>query len=189
MGCPLTTGNAFDCANLTQGGITARLLLYNFEDWKANTLTEDVDGTITSIVNASGVAAFDFSVADSGNVIPNVALKVISGGADGFDHTIDSRGFDVSEAGAAEISKMRFQKIVAIIERVDGTAKVYGRGVGMRLSDLQFSEGSSDLGGIIQFILKTPDNDAPENSMPTVINASTPALTTALLDGLTTPGV
>lgn len=187
--CPISANNLFDCANKTQGGITSRLLLYNWDEWKENTLTVDVDGTITAITNASGVQAWDFSVADSGNVVPNVALRAVDGGADGYDHQIDSRGFDITQAGADQISKMRFQKIVAIIERVDGTAKLYGAGVGMRLSDLQFNEGSPDIGGIIQFIATTPANDPPENELPVVIDAGDAASTKALLDGLTTPGI
>ncbi len=188
FGCPIDGGNAFNCAAQTQAGITSRLLLYNWDDWKAATLTIDVDGTITGIVNGSTLQAWDFSVSEEGNLIPLAALRIVDGGADGYDHSIDSRGFDVSQAGAAQISKMRFQKMVAIIERVDGTAKVYGENVGMRLSDLQFNEGSTDTGGVIQFILKTPDGGSPEISLPTVIDAGTPATTVALLDGLTTPG-
>lgn len=186
--CPINANNAFDCNNQTQGGIATRLLLYNYEDWQQNTVTQDVDGTITAITNATGVQAYDFSVSDSGNLIPNVALRAVDGGADGYDHQIDSRGFDVSASGGTEISKMRFQKVVAILERLDGTGKVYGTGVGMRLSDLQFNEGSADLGGIIQFVAKTPDNDPPENELPLVINAGDPTATRTLLDGLTTPG-
>lgn len=188
MGCPITADNKFNCAALKQGGITSRLFLYNKEDFDLCTITEGVDGTITALSNAVGVQAYDYSVADSGNIIPNVTLRPVEGGADAFDHMIDSRGFDVSEAGAKQISNMRFQKIVAIIERIDGTAKVYGRNVGMRLSDFAFNEGSSDLGGIIQFVLKTPEGPG-EINVPTVIDAGTPAATKAIIDSLTTVGV
>ena len=189
MACPINVDNKFDCANQVQGGITARLLLYNWQDWQAGTITEGVDGRITDYTNAVDIKAFDYSVADSGNVIPSVALRAVDGGADGFDHQVISAGFDISEVGKAEIDKMRFQKIVAIIERVNGTAEVYGRNVGLRLSDYQYSPGSSDLGGVIQFTLKTPDNDPPEIKGATTIDAGSPASTVALLDGLTTVGV
>jgi hypothetical protein len=186
--CPISANNAFDCTSMTQPGITSRVLIYNFEDWKEGTITRAVDGTITAITNGSGLRAWDYSVADSGNVIPNIALRVVEGGADGYDHTVESKGFDVSQAGSAQISKMRFQKVVIIIERVDGTAKVYGEGIGMRLSDLQWNEGSSDLGGVIQFIAKTSSNDPPENELPVLIDAGSPAANKVILDSLTTPG-
>lgn len=189
FGCSIDGNNAFDCAAQTQAGITSRLLLYNWEDWKAGVITEDVDGTITDIVNASTLQAWDFSVSDEGNIVALSSKVAVDGGADGFSHSIDSRAFDVSQAGAKQISKMQFQKMVAIIERVDGTAKVYGRGIGLRLSDFQFNEGSTDTGGVIQYILSTPETGNPEIDIPTVIDAGDPALTVALLDTLTTPGV
>ena len=189
MGCPLSLDNKFDCANQRQGGIKSRLALYNKEDWDAGAVTEGVDGTITNFVNAVGKKAYDYSVADEGNIQPNCALRVVEGGADAFDHSIVTVGFDISQAGADEIAKMRFQKVVAVFERLDGTAKVYGRNVGMRLSDFQFNEGSSDLGGVIQFTLATPANGAGEIGQPTVIDAGDAATTKAVIDGMFVVGV
>lgn len=189
FGCPIDGNNAFDCANPVQAGITYRLWLYNWEDWKAGAITEDVDGTITAYTNGSTLQGYSFDVSEESNIVASSALTTVDGGADGYTHTIDSRAFDVSEVGAKQISKMRFQKIVAIIERLDGTAKVYGRNVGMRLSDFQFNEGTTDTGGVIQYVLATPDGGAPENEVPTVLDAGDPAATKAILDALTTPGV
>lgn len=186
--CVIDAGGAFDCTALKQGGITARLLLYNWEDWILNTVTRDADGTITAITNASTKQAYDFSVADSGNLIPTCVLRSVDGGQDGYDHQIDTKLYDLSNDSRTNVSKMRFAKVVAIIEKVDGTARLYGEGTGMRLSDWQENDSDATLGNILQFILKTPDNDSPEKEVPVTIDAGTQADTRTLLDGLTTPG-
>jgi hypothetical protein len=188
-GCAISSGGAFDCAAKKTGGIAARLLLYNWEDWILNTVTRDVDGTITDITNAVGKQAFDFSVADSGNLIPNCALRAVDGGQDGFDHQIDTKLFDLTQASRDNAADMRFAKVVAIYEKIDGTARLYGEKIGMRLSDWQENDGDPAFGNILQFILKTPDNDPPESEVPVTIDAGDQASTRTLLDGLTTIGV
>lgn len=177
----LDTGGAFDPTDKQVGGIQTRLYLYNWDEWIQATLTEDADGTITNIVNKTGLKAYDFSVADAGNLIPLCSLRAVDGGQDGFDHQIDTKLFDLSYDSRQNAAKMRFQKVVAIIEKTDGTARVYGRNIGMRLSDWQENDGDAGLGNILQFILKTPDNDPPEIEPPTTIDAGTQALTRALL--------
>jgi len=186
--CAIDAGGAFDCTALVQGGIKPTLLLYNWNDWITNTLVEDVDGTITGITNASGIQAFDFSVGDSGNLIPTCVLRAVDGGQDGFDHQIDTKLYDLSNDSRTNASKMRFAKVVAIYQKVDGTGRVYGSDQGMRLSDWQENDSDAALGNILQFILKTPDNDAPEKEVPLTIDAGDAASTTTLIDGLTTPG-
>jgi hypothetical protein len=187
--CPISQGGAFDCSAKVQTGLYTRLLLYNLDDWKLNTITRDVDGTITGITNATGKQAYDFAVADSGNLIPNSPLRAVDGGVDGFDHQVDSKLYDQSQASFDNVSNMRFTKVVAIVQRNDGRGLLFGEGVGMRLSDLQYLPGDSGTGGLLQFVLKTPDNDPPENELPVVIFDTNEATTTTLLDGLTTPGV
>lgn len=186
--CPISAAGNFSCSTKVQGGITTRLYLCNLDDWKAATVTRGVDGTITAITNDTGKQFYDFSVADSGNLIPNSPLRTVDGGADGYDHQIDSKLYDLDQAGLSNVSNMRFSKVVAIIEKNDGSALLYGEGVGMRLSDFQYMPGDSGTGGIAQFVLKTPDNDPPENELPVVIFDTSAATTKALLDTLTTPG-
>lgn len=189
MACPITQGSAFDCAALGKGGIHPFMMLYNFEDWISATKTLDgTDGYITAITNASTKQAYEVSFANNSNVLPNAALRAVDGGQDGYDHTIDAKLYDLSQASRNNISKVRFQKVVAIIFKNSGIGEVYGQDVGLRLSDFQYNPNDAASGNNAQFILKTPDSDAPETALPVVIDAGDYASTLALIQGLTTPG-
>lgn len=188
MSCLLTSGGAFSCSALKQGGIFPTLYLYNWDDWKAATITRGVDGTISAIVNDTGLKAWDFSVADSGNLIPTCVLRAIEGGQDGFDHQIDSKLYLTTQAARENLSKLRFGKVVAIVQRITGEGLVYGEGVGLRISDWNESPGDAALGNVIQFVLKTPDNDPPETKTPVVIDTATYAGNVALIASLIVAG-
>lgn len=189
MACPITQGSAFNCAALKVGGIEPFIMLYNFEDWVAATKTLDVtDGYITAISNAVGKQAYEVSCANNSNILPNSALRAVDGGQDGFDDSIDCKLYDLSQASRNNISKVRFQKVVAILFKNEGIGEVYGNKVGLRLSDWQYNANDPAGGNLAQFVLKTPDSDSPEPELPLVIDAGDYDSTLTLIRSLTTVG-
>ena len=189
MACPITQGSAFDCTALKVGGIHPFMYLYNYEDWIAATLVLDAtDGDITGITNASTKQAYLVSFANNSNILPNTALRVVDGGQDGYDHMIDAKLYDLSQASRNNIAKLRFQKVVAIIYKNEGVGELYGADVGLRLSDFQYNPNDPAGGNNAQFVLKTPSADSPETALPLIIDAGTAASTLTLIEGLVTPG-
>ena len=180
MACKIDRGSAFDCANIVQGGIGNYVLLINKEDLDNGAVT--VDGTskeIDTITLDAGTSAYSFeSAKGSVQIIPSTPFRAVSA-IDGFDHSLDIRALDVSQLSRENIAKMRFQKVVAIVPLASGKALMYGRNVGLRISDFQENPGDADTGGTIQFVLKTPDNDPPEIA-PAHLIASTFDITTLL---------
>jgi len=170
MSCKIDRGSAFDCATISQGGIGNYVILINKDDFDAGAVT--VDGTskeITAITLDTPATGFAFeSAKGSVQIIPSAPLRTATA-LDGFDHTLDIRALDVSQLSRENIAKMRFQKVVAVVPLANGKAMLYGRNVGMRISDFQENPGDADTGGTIQFVLKTPDNDPPEISAPHII--------------------
>jgi hypothetical protein len=176
MACKIDRGSAFNCASIAQAGIGNYVILINKEDFDDATVTED--GTtkeitaITFAVTAPVTTGFAFeSSKGSVQIIPSSPLRAVTS-IDGFDHTLDIRALDASQLSRDNIAKMRFQKVVAIVPLASGKALVYGRNVGMRISDFQENPGDADTGGTIQFVLKTPDNDPPEIAPPHLIASS-----------------
>ena len=164
-------GSAFDGDAILQGGIGSYLYLINKEDFDNNqTLT--FDGTtneITALVLESGTQGYKFeSSKGSAQIIPSSPARIISG-IDGFDHTLDVRLPEATQLTRDEVKKMRFQKLVAIVPLINGRFELYGRNVGLRISDFQMNSGDGDTGGTIQFVIKTPDNDPPEIDPPHLI--------------------
>lgn len=178
MSCKIDRGSAFDCAAITQGGIGNYILLINKEDLDAGAITEDaVSHEIETITLAAGTFAYKFeSSKGSAQIIPSSPLRAVTA-IDGFDHTLDVRALDVSQLSRENIVKMRFQKVVAIVPLASGKAIMYGRNVGLRISDFQENPGDADTGGTIQFVLKTPDNDPPEIAAPHLIEDTFDILT------------
>jgi hypothetical protein len=166
-------GIAFDGAAIVQAGIGNYILLINKEDLDNGAITEDaVSKEIETITLASGTLAYKFeSSKGSVQIIPSSPFRAVSA-IDGFDHTIDVRAIDISQLSRENIVKMRFQKVVAIVPLTSGKAMMYGRNVGMRISDYQENPGDADTGGTIQFVLKTPENDPPEIAAPHLIEST-----------------
>lgn len=161
--CLIDRGSAFDCDALVQSGIGNYVILINKDDWDAATVVYDTGTTeeITDITLASTKQGWSFEGSKESNIIPNTALRAVDG-MDGFDHTVDIKAFDVSQLSRLNISKVRFNKVVCIIPLLSGKALIFGKDVGLRLSDYQDSPGDASLAGLIQFILKTPADGAPE---------------------------
>lgn len=161
--CLIDRGSAFDCDALVQGGIGNYIILINKDDLDDATITYDTGTTeeITDIQLASTKQGWSFEGSKESNIIPNVALRGVDG-MDGFDHTIDMKAFDVSQVSRLNLSKMRFNKVACIVPLLSGKALLFGRDVGLRLSDYQENPGDASLAGLIQFILKTPADGAAE---------------------------
>lgn len=161
-------GSAFDGNAIVQGGIKNYFYLINKEDFDNNqALTFDVTSNeITALVLAPGTQGYKFeSSKGSAQIIPTSPLRVVSA-IDGFDHQIDARIVESTQLALDTIKKIRFQKVVAIVPLADGRFALYGRNVGMRISDFQMMQGDADTGGSFQVIVKTPDNDPPEIDPP-----------------------
>ena len=163
-------GVAFDGDAIVQGGIGNYILLINKEDFDEGALTVDaVSKEIETITLDSGTYAYKFeSSKGSAQIIPTSPLRAVSA-IDGFDHGVDMRVIDATQLSLENAKRLRFQKVVAIVPLVSGKSMLYGRNVGMRISDFQMMPGDADTGGTFQIVLKTPDNDPPEIDPPHVI--------------------
>lgn len=174
MSCKIDRGAAFDCTALVQGGIKNFVYLINKEDFDTYQ-TLSINGTtdeISDIVLAEGTQGYKFEAPKGSlNIIPSSPLRTATS-IDAYDHQLDIRSFDVSQLSRDNITKLRFQKVIAIVPLADGRFELYGRNVGMRISDLQYMPGDSDNGGTLQFVLKTPENDPAEINLPILIEST-----------------
>ena len=181
--CPIDKGVAFLCSTLQQGGIQNYFYMMNYSAWKSATVTKDTGATeeITAItLTEVGEAAYKFELPKSSNLIATSVLRTIDG-VDGFDDQIDARIASIEQLDRETIQKLRFNKVVCIVPLLDGRALIYGGkvddtpsavGVGMRLSHFQDNQGDASVGGTLQFVAKTPDNDPPEIYSAQTIAAS-----------------
>jgi hypothetical protein len=175
----ISRGSAFDGDAIVQGGIGNYMYFINKEDFDDNqVLTFDgASNEITALTLKSGTKGYKFeSSKGSVQIIPSSPLRAVTA-IDGFDHTADLRILDASQLSMDNAKKMRFQKGVVVIPLASGKFMLFGRNVGMRMSDFQLMPGDADTGGTFQVVIKTPENDPPEIDPPHII-ASTFDITT-----------
>lgn len=175
MGCELDKGIAFDCSNLPQAGLEAKVIQINFEDWRQAKLdggiTTDANGEITAIVLPSGKQGWEYVVPKGSNIISTSPLRQVDG-IDGYDHSVQVRVATIEQLDREEVSKMRFNKIVTIVTMSEGRSKVFGDNVGMRLSEFDSSDGDAGTGGTVNFTAMTDSREAPESQIPVLVAAA-----------------
>ena len=171
-------GVAFDGAAISQGGIGNYVLLINKEDLDNGVITEDgVSNEIETITLDAGTLAYKVeSSKGSAQIIPSSKLRAVSA-IDGFDHSLEVRILDVTQLSRENVARMRFQKVVAIVPLANGKSMMYGRKVGLRISDFEEMPGDADTGGTLKVILVTPANDPPEIDPPHLIESTFDILT------------
>jgi hypothetical protein len=166
-------GVSFDGAAIVQGGIGNFVIVINHEDLTGGVITEDaISKEIETITLANGTLGYKFeSSKGSAQIIPSSPLRAVSA-IDGFDHSVDIRIIDMTQLAVINATRTRFQKVAVIVPMVSGKAMLYGRRVGMRMSDFQMMPGDADTGGSFQVVIKTPENDPPEIDPPHLIEST-----------------
>jgi hypothetical protein len=166
-------GVSFDGAAIVQGGIGNFAILMNWDDLHNGAMTFDaITNEIETITLGVGTVGYKFeSSKGSAQIIPSTAFKGVKA-IDGFEHSIDMTIVDMTQKTIENAGRMRFQKVVAIVPLVSGKSMMFGRRVGMRMSDFKMMPGDADTGGSFQVVIKTPDNDPPEIDQPHLIEST-----------------
>jgi hypothetical protein len=171
--------------------VLGKVILYNFEDWGACTITRaDDDSPITGIVNATGKAGFMFELPVP-SIKPSTPASV-SENYGGLTHTLNLTIPTVDqELKNTFVKALDRNRLVALTLTTSKTApvQVYGSCVGLMASAFDIILSDSAQAGGINVTLSTPsfggslEREAPVNVLDTDYET-----TLALFNGLTTPG-
>ena len=194
MACIISAGSLLDCDALPIGGVNNFVMLYNYSEWRemvdsGTDVTRDADGTISGIVNATGIAAFRFDIPDETALILGSPDRLVDGGIDGYDHTINMSILNTKQAQKNTVKAMSFEKVVAVLYRKNGTGEVYGDEQGLKPTTNTYNPNDPSIGMVIPIQLATSTRTAPENNFPADVFKTDIATTKALIEGLTTVGV
>jgi hypothetical protein len=166
-------GVAFDGNAINQGGIGNYAILINHEDLTNGVITADaVSKEIETVTLANGTLGYKFeSTKGSVQIVPTSKMRKATA-IDGFDHSCEIVVLDSTQLSVDNAKKLRFQKVAILIPLVNGKSMLYGRRVGMRMSDFEMKPGDADTGGSFKIILNTPENDPSEIDPPHLIASS-----------------
>ena len=190
--CLIDSGAVIDCQNIPRGGVKKYVLLYNYTEWAtmvaAGNVTVETDGTISGITNSVGVQAFKFEVPDETGLVLGSPLVPIEGGFNSYDHSLNFSVVSTTQAAKNNISKLRFQNIVAIVDKNNGKGEIYGQEQGLTLTTVDYAPTDPLVGAIIKIELKTSDTGVKETQMPADVYDTDDATTAALITSLTIVG-
>lgn len=185
----IDAGIAFDCNNPPSGGANDRLILMNFDDWQAGTLTVDGSNPLlfTDYLPGSGLLAYSFE-GQNDSVEPRAAL-VKGRYVDSFDHEVRFKAFNNSPTIKNQLRRLGLSKVVAIVQNnhkgTGGNAafEVYGHETGLELQELERILNDADTMGAYNLLLRNSETSRP-GTIPHTLFKTDFATTLALVNGL-----
>lgn len=194
MACLITEESLLDCLNPPVGGVSNFVMLYNYTEWRAMVdtgvnVTRDADGTISDIINDTGIQAFRFDIPDETALVLGSPDRLVDGGLDGYDHTLNMSILKTKQAQKNTVKAMSFEKVVAVVYRKNGTGEVYGDEQGLKSTTNTYNPNDPSLGSVIPVQLATSTRTAAENKMPADVFKTDIPITKALVEGLNVVGV
>ena len=182
----LFQGSQFCCATPPIGGVADRMILVNWDNIES--VVYSVDGVITDLMFKDNTKAFSF-VGTMGSTNPSVTYTPSTYIAQ-YDHQIQFLAFETNQAAKDNYETLAQKPVVAIIEKAKGKTQagddafeVFGIGVGMYMSALEYLPNNAENGGVYNITIKSSDNKAKEPKLPTSFFDTNYATTSTKLSG------
>ena len=155
----------FNCDDPIQGGTEDEMLVVNKDDIQSVTVDPTDLTTVTGVALKTGKKAFIID-GRKNSIVPTFAL-VESGVFDVFDHTVNAKGFDLSNTARVTLNKMVGGKYIVFTKNIysgaDGNAKyvISGLKSGLELSGLT-GNPTDDTQGAFDITFGTRLNKEPK---------------------------
>jgi len=192
MSCLIDVESLLSCDDPPIGGVQNFVMLYNYTEWRAmvdaGNVTRNTDGTISDIVNATGIQAYRFDVPDETALVLGTPDRLVDGGLDGYDHSLNMSIIRTKQAQKNIVKAMSFEKVVAVVYKKNGTGEVYGDEQGLKSTTNTYNPNDPATGSVIPVQLATSTRTAPENRMPCDVYKTDIPTTKALIEGLNIVG-
>ncbi len=193
MACLLNAESLLTCDNPPIAGVQNFVMLYNYTEWRQMVdtgvnVTRDADGTINDIVNLAGIQAFRFDVPDETALVLGSPDRLVDGGIDGYDHTLNMSIINTKQTQKNLVKAMSFEKVVAVVYKKNGTGEVYGDEQGLKSTTNTYNPNDPSVGGVIPVQLATSTRTPAENKMPCDVFKTDIPTTKALIEDLNIVG-
>lgn len=192
MACVINTESLNTCPEKAIGGASNFVMFYNYPEWRdmveAGNVTYDADGTISDIVNSTGVQAWRFDVPDETALVLGYPNRKVDGGIDGYDHTVNMSILGTKQDQKNVLLAMDNDGVVAVIYKKNGTGEVYGDEQGLKSQTNTANVNDPSVGAVIPVQLATSPRVAPETRPPRDVFKTDIATTKALVEDLNIVG-
>jgi hypothetical protein len=190
MSCAsISAGYVLNCLTPLTPGTEDDILLANYGDVEVDGITLDVANPmlVTNITMKEGKQFFKFE-GQNMSVEPKSRL-VTSRYSRLYEHESRFKIFANDPATKLQVDKIIKGEVIALIKSKAGVWELYGREIGLKVSEMERDPNSADTGGAYDLLLKTPDTAAKENFLPATFSLGNAATTEAAIATLLAPAV
>lgn len=192
MTCVINVESLNTCPEKPKGGASNFVMFYNYPEWRdmvdGGNVTFDSDGTISDIVNDTGVQAWRFDVPDETALTLGYPNRKVDGGVDGYDHQVNMSILGTKQDQKNVLLAMDNDGVVAVIYKKNGTGEVYGNEQGLKSQTNTANVNDPSVGAVIPVQLATSPRVAPETRPPADVFKTDTATTKALVEDLNIVG-
>jgi hypothetical protein len=177
----LTAGLALNCNTPLVPGTEDDILLANRSDISGFTVDVSNPMLVTAITMKTDKVFYKFegqnmSAEPKSRLAATRYTKL-------YEHELRFKIFANDPATKLIVDKVIKGEVVAIVKLKDGRYEIYGKEIGLRVTEMERDPNNADTGGAYDLLLKTPDQAAKEPFLPaTFYITSASATEAAILD-------
>lgn len=183
----ITSGYTISCSDPLVPGTEDDILLAN----KADIVGYTVDGAnpmlVTGITLTTGKQFFRFE-GQNMSAEPKSRL-VLTRYSRLYEHEARFKIFANDPATKLLVDKIIKGEVVALSKSKAGSWELYGKNIGLKVTEMERDPNSTDTGGAYDLLLKTPDTAAKETFLPSTFFVTDAATTETAITALLAPAV
>jgi hypothetical protein len=183
----ISSGFVLSCVTPLVPGTEDDILLANRADVSAYTVDGANPMLVTAIVMADGKQFYKYE-GQNMSVEPKSRL-VLTRYSRLYEHEARFKLFANTPAAKLQVDKLIKGEVVALIKSKAGAWELYGKDIGLRVSEMERDPNNADTGGAYDLLLKTPDTAAKETFLPSTFFITDAATTEAAILVLLAPAV
>lgn len=181
----ISSGYAISCTTPLVPGTEDDILLANRADVSGYVVDGANPMLVTDINMKTGKQFYKFE-GQNMSVEPKSRL-VLTRYSRLYEHEARFKIFANSPADKLTVDKLIKGEVVALIKSKAGAWELYGKDIGLKVSEMERDPNNTDTGGAYDLLLKTPDTAAKETFLPSTFFITDAATTEAAVTALLSP--
>lgn len=181
----IAAGYSISCATPLVPGTEDDILLANKADISGYTVDGSNPMLVTAITMKSGKQFYKFE-GQNMSVEPKSRL-VLTRYSRLYEHEARFKVFSNTADDKQTLDALIKGEVVALIKLKDGSWELYGRDIGLKVTEMERDPNNTDTGGAYDLLLKTPDTAAKETFLPSTFFDTDPATTESAIAALLAP--
>lgn len=181
----ISAGYAISCTTPLVPGTEDDILLANRSEVSGYTVDNTNPMLVTAITMKSGKQFYKFE-GQNMSVEPKSRL-VLTRYSRLYEHETRFKIFANDAPTKLIVDKLIKGEVVALIKSKAGAWELYGKDIGLKVSEMERDPNNADTGGAYDLLLKTPDTAAKETFLPSTFFITSATATEAAITTLLAP--